>query len=296
MEKINGFLNIYKPRGLSSAKIVGMAKKLLNTKKVGHTGTLDPLAEGVLPLAINEATKLSNLLVDAKKEYEFIVQFGERRSTGDEAGEVIDTSDRKVSKSEIEDILYRFTGKITQTPSKYSAIKIHGKRAYSLARKGEEFEMPSREIEIYTLELLEFDEVGQKARLICTCSKGTYIRSLAEDIAFSLQTCGYVLYLRRNKVGNFSLINSTSLEGKFFDDIEFYSKELKNSLLPVDIMLDDILVISVSEEIFQKIRFGQKCQFYQLDEKLAAIKYNKKLIAVGEIKGGIFISKRVFNL
>lgn len=296
MEKINGFINIYKPKGISSTKLVAMAKKILNIKKIGHTGTLDPLAEGVLPLAIGEATKLSSLLVDAKKQYEFIIQFGEKTSTGDVEGEVLERCISNLQEKDLKNVLVKFIGEITQTPSKYSAIKINGKRAYDLARKGEEFEMPSRKINIYELELLKFDEKNQKARLICSCSKGTYIRSLAEDIAFSLQNYGVVVYLRRNKVGNFNLQNSVALEDKFFDDLEFYSKKLSENILPVDILLDDILVIDASEETSRKIRFGQKCEFNFRDESLVAVKANNKLIAIGEIHNKIFVIKRVFNL
>lgn len=295
MTKLNGFLNIYKQRGFSSAKLVSMARKILNIKKIGHTGTLDPEAEGVLPLAIGEATKLCNLLIDAQKGYEFVIQFGSRSSTGDVAGEIIETKESKITEFELNNILPKFIGEIIQIPSKYSAIKINGERAYKLARKGEDFEIPKRCIEIYSLEILEFNQSNQTAKLKCICSKGTYIRTLAEDIAFSLHNLGYVLELRRVKVGNFHIENSVTLTDEFFTDSEA-SKKLSKYILPVDFLLDDILVINITEENAKRVRFGQLIDLDFEDNDLAAVKYENILVAIGEIRAKKFNIKRVFNL
>ncbi len=181
-KQINGWINLNKPLGISSAQAVGKIKWLLKPAKVGHAGTLDPLASGVLPIVLGEGTKCVNLLMDAKKIYEFDVTFGERRDTEDAAGEVVATSEHIPTESEIRAVLPRFTGPISQMPTAYSALKIDGKRAYDLARAGHEVVLIARDVTIHSLELVHFN-AERTASFRAQVSKGTYIRSLGRDIA-----------------------------------------------------------------------------------------------------------------
>ncbi len=291
---INGWLNIYKPKNFSSAKIVAIVKKLLKGQKTGHAGTLDPLAEGVLPIAIGEATKLTEMLVDAKKQYEFTAQFGVQTSSGDLAGEEIGKCETNLTKEDIENILPQFIGEITQTPSSFSAIKINGVRAYKYAHQNIEVEMPKRQITIYRLELLEFNKKTQQAKFLAECSKGTYIRSLAEDIAFSLQNLAHVIELRRLSVGKFDYRNAVYLAPA--EDSQNNLQHIHKQFLPVNFVLDDILVINVEEDMALRIRNGQKIYLGGYSNQICAIFNESALLAIGKIEDGFFIIKRVFNL
>ena len=206
---IHGWISIYKEPDMTSFQVVRQARRILNIKKIGHGGTLDPFATGVLPIAINEATKTVDYVMNHEKEYKFTITFGEEKDTGDLTGETTFTSKKIPTKQEIHEILQKFIGEIEQTPPKYSAIKIDGKRAYDLARNNKEFEIKPRKIQIHSLKLLKTS--GKTADFITTCGKGTYIRSLAQDIARSLDTYGYVSKLERTKVGQFTKENSVKL-------------------------------------------------------------------------------------
>src|SRR5574344_1075 len=195
---VNGWLIVDKPRDMGSTQVVNFTRRIFNAQKNGHTGTLDPFATGVLPIAFGEATKLIPLVTDGKKEYEFVVQWGATTNTDDTEGEIVKTSDKTPTKQEISDVIPSFLGKIKQVPSQYSAIKINGQRAYDLARKGCDVEIPAREIEIYDLELME-ELPNRQARFRVECSKGTYVRSLGRDLAIKLGTYGYLQELRRTK-------------------------------------------------------------------------------------------------
>jgi tRNA pseudouridine55 synthase len=204
------WLNIDKPIGISSARAVAIVKRLTKAKKVGHGGTLDPFADGILPIAVNKATKTAEAMMAARKKYRFRIQWGEFRDTDDVEGKVEESSAARPSTAELIEILPQFTGKIQQTPSRFSAIKINGQRAYDLAREGKAFEMKSREIEIFSIKLLSNNE--EFCELEIECSKGTYVRSLAREIATKLQVCGYVSKLTRLEVGQFLYKNKISLE------------------------------------------------------------------------------------
>jgi tRNA pseudouridine55 synthase len=204
------WLNIDKPIGYSSAKVVSIVKRITGAKKVGHGGTLDPFASGVLPIALNKATKTSEKLLTAKKKYLFTITFGEFRDSDDIEGVVEEISSNKTTASDLSQILAKFFGKITQTPSKFSAIKINGKRAYELARQGQEFSMPLREIEVYEISLVNFND--KSAQIIIECSRGTYVRSLARAICLELNVCGYVSSLQRLRVGKFLYAKTISLD------------------------------------------------------------------------------------
>lgn len=206
----NYWLNIDKPVGISSARAVAIVKRLTRAKKVGHGGTLDPFADGVLPIAVNKATKTAESMMQARKSYAFRIQWGEFRDTDDVEGKVEETSAARPDSAALIAILLQFLGKTAQTPSRFSALKINGQRAYELARKNIAFEIKPREINIYNIKLLENN--AEFCEIIVECSKGTYIRSLARDICKKLQVCGYVSQLRRLKVGQFSYQNKISLE------------------------------------------------------------------------------------
>ena len=209
--EINGWLNIDKPYGFSSAKVVAIVKRLLKAKKVGHGGTLDPLASGVLPICINKATKTTEKTMNFSKEYFFDITFGEERTTADAEGEVIKISNVIPTENEIKNILNNFIGEIQQTPPIYSAIKVNGKRAYDLARNNQNVELQARLVKVFELNFLGFKN-EKTAKFSVKCGKGFYIRSLAVDISKALNTVGYVSYLRRTEVGVFNKDNMITLE------------------------------------------------------------------------------------
>lgn len=291
MTKTDGWLNIYKPRGISSAKIVSLVRKELGLKKVGHAGTLDLEAEGVLPIAVGKATKLIQFAMDAQKTYSFLVQFGKTTDTLDAAGEIIDTTENLPTQDKAEEICSKFLGEIEQIPPKYSALKINGKRAYDLARKGEEFELKSRKVHIFDLKLLSFDEKLHQALYEANVSKGTYIRTLAADISLSLQSLGFVLELARKKVSVFDEKNSVHLD----QNLEFKS-DLLTAMRPLEIVLADIPVSDIDVDIARKVCFGQKVMIDHEDKEQIWLKYNGKVLAIGKVLGGQFYSQRVLNV
>jgi tRNA pseudouridine55 synthase len=292
MDKINGWININKPLGCTSSYIVISLKRHFKIEKIGHTGTLDPLASGVLPIAIGEATKLSQYLMDAEKSYSFTIQFGEQRDTADREGKVIATSEYVPTQEECIGAVEKFIGIIEQVPPIYSAIKVNGKRAYDLARQGMEVALESRKITIYDLQLTKYDTELKQAKYIVKCSKGTYIRTLAEDIAKSLQTCGFVIELARLQVGQFRI--EKAVDFKYLQNID--SEEFVSLVERVDKVLDGIPVLDINDTIAQKVRFGQKVELDSANQDLVWLKYNGELLAIGSILGGLFHSSRVFNL
>lgn len=213
MQELNGILIINKPKEYTSHDVVAKVKKILNVKKVGHTGTLDPNATGVLPLLINGGTKLSKYLIEHDKEYEVTLKLGIKTDTADEEGNIIE--EKNVEEdiySSVESVLNSFIGKQEQIPPMYSAIKVKGKKLYEYARKGQTVEIEPRKIEIYSIKLQKINKEEQEILFKVECSKGTYIRSLCEDIAKKLGTIGYMKELNRTKVGIFTLEKSSTLE------------------------------------------------------------------------------------
>ena len=200
---INGWVNLDKPTGISSTQAVGRIKFLFNAKKAGHAGTLDPLASGVLPIALGEATKTVPVVQDGAKSYRFRVRWGEESATDDAEGEIVARSDRRPAPAEIESFLPRFVGVILQTPPTFSAIRIAGARAYDLARDGETFEIEPRPIHVYRLDLISADP--DHAVLEAECGKGAYVRAIARDLGRALGCYGHVIELRRTRVGPFSV-------------------------------------------------------------------------------------------
>ena len=211
---MNGIILINKEKGCTSHDVVYKVKKLTNSK-VGHTGTLDPNATGVLPLLIGEATKISKYLINHDKEYEVVLELGKRTSTADIEGEVIEEEEIPVGSLEeqyVKEVLKKFIGKQEQTPPIYSAIKVNGKKLYEYARKGQEVKLEPRKIEIYDIELLSINKTEKQISFRVQCSKGTYIRSLCEDIAEKLGTVGFMKELKRTVVGDFKIENAITVE------------------------------------------------------------------------------------
>jgi tRNA pseudouridine55 synthase len=259
---MHGWLIIDKPVGPGSTQIVSAVKRALRDGgypkvKVGHGGTLDPLANGVLPVALGEATKLSGRMLDADKAYDFTIRFGEETSTLDAEGEVVATSDVRPSPAAVEALLPRFTGPIEQVPPIYSALKVNGRRAYDLARAGEEVELKTRAVTVHSLSCqsrprgIEAEEITLSA---CV-SKGTYIRSLARDIARALDTVGHVTMLRRVKAGPFTLEPAISLD-KLSELGQAH--QLEQALLPLTAGLDDIPALPVTPDQARALREGRR--------------------------------------
>ena len=255
---IHGWIILDKPLGLGSTTAVSAVKRILREAgepktKVGHGGTLDPLASGVLPIALGEATKLAGRMLDATKSYDFTVQFGEETDTLDAEGKIVATSDVRPTLEQIEAVLPSFTGAIEQVPPAYSALKIGGKAAYARARAGEEVELKPRQVAILDLRLLE--ATANEAAISSSVSKGTYIRSLARDIAHALGTVGHVSYLRRTRAGPFGIEQAVSLD---FLEETAKARQLTRMVLPLEAALDDIPALSVSPDQAQLLRHGQR--------------------------------------
>jgi tRNA pseudouridine55 synthase len=256
---VHGWLIIDKPVGPGSTRIVSAVKRALREGgypkvKVGHGGTLDPLAGGVLPVALGEATKLSGRMLDANKAYEFTIAFGEETDTLDAEGEEVARSDRRPTMAEVEAVLPRFIGEIEQVPPAYSALKVEGKRAYARARAGEALSMKPRQVTVYGLEILT--STGEDCiTLSATVSKGTYIRALARDIAHALEAYGHVTMLRRTKAGPFTLDGAISLD-KLAELAK--ARDLEQALLPLTAGLDDIPALSVTPDQARALREGRK--------------------------------------
>ncbi|WP_219729732.1 tRNA pseudouridine(55) synthase TruB [Sphingomonas sp. NBWT7] len=261
---MNGWLILDKPLGLGSTQGVSAVKRALRdggyaNAKIGHGGTLDPLASGVLPIALGEATKLAGRMLDSDKVYDFTVSFGTQTDTLDTEGAVIATSEVRPSRAAISAILPRFTGAIDQMPPAYSALKVDGRRAYDLARAGEAVVLASRRVTIYALSLVDAaPPAGETAAVTATftahVSKGTYIRSLARDIALALGTVGHVTYLRRTKAGPFDLAHAISLD-KLGEVAK--ARSLEQVLLPLRAGLDDIPALPLTPDQAGALRQGR---------------------------------------
>jgi tRNA pseudouridine55 synthase len=254
---LHGWIILDKPVGLGSTQAVSAVKRILRNAgepkiKVGHGGTLDPLASGVLPIALGEATKLAGRMLDATKAYDFTIRFGVETDTLDTEGQIIATCDARPSPPEIEAVLPRFTGALHQIPPAFSALKVGGERAYDLARAGEEFELKGRDVIVHSLSV--GGASGEEATFSTAVSKGTYIRSLARDIAHALGTLGHVTMLRRTRAGRFSLEQAISLD--FLQDAA-KARQLTRTVLPLQAALDDIPALPVTPEQAKLLRHGQ---------------------------------------
>lgn len=279
-----GFLNIYKPVGMTSHDVVSVLRRVTKIKQIGHTGTLDPFAEGVLPICIGKATRLIEYLQD-DKEYLATVQFGAATNTFDLDGEKVFTSDKKVSRDDIKEGLKSFEGEILQFPPIFSAIKVKGKKLYEYARKGEEVEIQPRKVVIENIELKNFDEELQQAQILLKCSKGTYIRSIANDLGKNLGCGGYLIKLIRTQAGKFRVENSVQLDGI---DVE------SNLINPLDIL--NLPKIAVDNDDLARIKNGML--IYKTCDKIGnfvSLIYNDvEICAVGIADGEKIKLKKVF--
>lgn len=260
---MDGILVINKSKGLTSNDIVKKVKKILNTK-VGHTGTLDPNATGVLPLLLGNATKISKYLINHDKEYEAVIKLGAKTTTADVEGKIIEEKEvnkEKLKKENIEEVLKSFIGKQQQIPPIYSAIKVNGKKLYEYARQGKEVEIKARNIEIYDLKLLKIDSKNDELTINVKCSKGTYIRSLCEDIAVKLETIGYMKELNRIQVGEFNIKDSVTIE-EFKANIE--NKDYSN-IIGIEEIFKEIPEITIKQREYEKYLNGVKIDTDNMD-------------------------------
>lgn len=287
---VHGWVIVDKPEGMSSAHVVARLRRLFKTKKVGHGGTLDPLATGVLPVALGEATKALSYILEGKKEYQFEVKWGEARATDDREGEITDTSVFRPTREEIEKVLPLFRGEIDQVPPAYSALKINGKRAYALARAGEPVELAPRKITIESLELLSNSPDVAVFKVVC--SKGTYVRSLARDLALSLGTYGHVIHLRRTQSGPFYERNAILLDSLLKIG---HNTELVTSVLPLQDALVDILALEVEDKEALKLRQGQSILTDESGEDIVLILCRGIPQALVQREGRKLKPLRVFN-
>lgn len=283
-----GFLSVYKPVGKTSHDVVAYFRKLLKIKKIGHTGTLDPFAEGVLPICIGNSTRLIEYLPD-DKAYLAFVQFGKATDSYDIEGNVIFQSDKKVAKEDVEQALKKFEGDIEQLPPIYSAIKVKGKKLYEYAREGKSVEIKPRKVTIYKIELKNFDYDNQEAQVYVECSKGTYIRSIANDLGQVLGCGGYLTRLIRTKAGKFLLENSKKME-------DFSSKEIvENNLIePISMLNYETYSLNDSEKI--DISNGKPLLNKSIKnaENLILV-YNDCIKAIASSCNGCIKVKKVFN-
>ncbi len=297
-ELVNGWLLLDKPYDISSTKALGRVRWLFDAKKAGHGGTLDPLATGVLPLAFGEATKTIPYVIDSDKTYVFEVTFGTATSTDDIEGEVIETSLNIPSRTDIENILPKFIGKISQTPPAFSAIKIDGERAYKKARSGEEVTMKSREVTINSLELLDYTD--KKATLKADVSKGTYIRALGRDMAKSLGSCGHISVLRRVAIGKMTEQKAITLEEieKIVANAGGKGHIPESLLYDVDWVLDGIPAYQVTAEQAFRLSRGQDITLPQAPVGLVRVKEEDgKILSLLEVgSDGSAKVARNFNL
>ena len=309
---MHGWIILDKPLGLGSTQAVAAVKRNLREAgfrkvKVGHGGTLDPLATGVLPIALGEATKLCGRMLDASKVYDFTISFGIETSGLDAEGEVVATSDYRPTRTEIESVLPRFTGPIEQIPPAYSAIKIDGKRAYDLARAGEKVEMKTRAVTIHSLcrlmalgdqnDLPQSQEAPKRLDTItitANVSKGTYIRSLARDISYAVGTVGHVTMLRRTRAGPFGLEQAISL-----DKLNAFGQGAaqEDIILPIEVGLVDIPALNLSPEQARAIREGRVLTgIASNDGQYWAQDAEMRPVALVELVGGLLKTVRGFNL
>jgi len=290
--KLDGWLIIDKPPGLTSAHVVAKVKRMTQAAKIGHAGTLDPLATGILPLALGEATKTVSYAMDGAKTYRFTVRWGEGRDSDDAEGAVTATSDRRPDRAAIEAALPAFRGDIMQVPPVYSALKVDGERAYDLARRGEAPVLEARPIRIDRFDLVETPDADH-AVFEVDCGKGSYIRALARDLGRGLGCYGHIVALRRTRVGPFREEQAFSLEklGELWEN-----PPSSDTLLPVETALDDIPALAVTGPQADRLRSGQEIRVINHDDGISRVMNAGTLVALAEIEDGQVRPVRVFNL
>lgn len=303
---VHGWLAVDKPREVTSTKVVSILKRLYNAQKAGHGGTLDPLADGILPIAFGEATKTAQWAMDCDKEYVFTVEWGASTDSQDKEGEIIASSDVRPARAAIEAALPAFIGDVQQVPPKYSAIKIDGERAYDLARDGEAFEIPSREVTVYEAELVDMPDADH-AVIRVVSGKGFYVRAMARDLASALDAEGHVSQLRRTRVGPLDEVKAVSLSKleAMADDPE----ALMAALAPLQTVLDDIPVLEIDAGDAASLKQGREIILLphvveqwraetssDPDDRLALAACGGNAVALGEVRAGRFQPSKVFQL
>ncbi|MCZ2203394.1 tRNA pseudouridine(55) synthase TruB [Bartonella sp. A05] len=308
---ISGWIILDKPKGMKSTEAVSQIKWLFNAQKAGHAGTLDPLASGLLPIALGEATKTVPYVMEGMKTYHFHIAWGEERSTDDLEGDITRTSIKRPTQEDILALLPKYTGVILQTPPQFSAIKIAGNRAYDLAREGKTVEIPPRQVEIDTLKLVGASPQGHSIFEI-TCGKGTYVRSLARDMGRDLGCYGYIADLRRIAVAPFDendLITWNELKEAAFqknktdEQCEYATRNfsaLDELLIGTDTALNCLSHYALNEIQVQKIKMGNSVLLYNqntpIDENEVCVTYKGQLLAIGFIDKSQFKPKRIFTI
>jgi tRNA pseudouridine55 synthase len=291
---VHGWVVLDKPLGMTSTQAVGAVRRLFDAQKAGHAGTLDPLATGILPIALGEATKTVPFAVDGQKAYRFTVRFGIETDTDDAEGQVVRTSEKLPTAQEIDNILADFTGEISQVPPTFSAIKVEGNRAYDLARSGESVVLEPRWIVVEDLRLIEMTEGA--AVLEAECGKGTYVRALARDMGRALGSAAHVIGLRRTRVGAFDEAVSVKL-----DTLRAAAETggITAHLRPVEAALDDIPGLSVGAGDAANLARGQAVLVRGRDAPVlngaAYAHFKGRILALGELEKGAFRPTRVFN-
>jgi len=293
---VHGWIVLDKPVGMTSTHAVAVVKRTLNAKKAGHAGTLDPLASGILPIALGEATKTVPFVMDGRKSYVFTVAWGVETDTDDAEGRPVSATNSFPERAAVEALLPRFTGAIEQIPPRFSAIKIKGERAYDLARDGEAPDLSARPVQIDRLEVMAHD--GDRSILEADCGKGTYVRALARDLGRALGCLGHVAALRRTRVGPFAEENAVTvgdLEGAQGAD-----REALNAVLqPVESALCDLASVAMSRDSAARLMRGQPVILRGRDAPLEGKLYatcGGVLVAVGDVERGELVPHRVFKL
>ncbi len=282
-----GFLNVYKPNGKTSHDVVAILRRITKIKQIGHTGTLDPFAEGVLPICIGKATRLIEYL-DDDKAYIGTVQLGSSTATYDIEGERVNYSDKNVSIEEVNEVLKEFRGDIEQLPPIYSAIKVNGKKLYEYARNGEGVKIEPRRVNIKELAVKNYDSENRQLEIFVACSKGTYIRSLANDIGEKLGIYGHLIKLIRVKAGRFELDNSISLE-----NLQTLEQVEQNLIKPVEYL--NYPKYELNEKELELVSHGMEINSRQeLENGIVVLTNNEKLIAIGECINNKIKSHKVF--
>ena len=286
---MDGIFNIYKEKGFTSHDVVAIVRRTIHMKKVGHTGTLDPDAEGVLPVCVGKATKLSDVIMDGRKSYRAMLRLGMTTTTEDASGEVLETKEVDFNEDRIREVVASFIGRLEQVPPMYSAVKVNGKKLYELAREGKEIERKSRTIEVYDIRIRQFLP-PDRVEIDVDCSKGTYIRTLCSDIGKALGCGGHMAELLRTRTGAFSLENAIKL-----DELQALAEQEKveTVLLTMEEALEDFPVVKVSEKSQKFLYNGGKIQERFLTEKpavltegeiVATYDYENNLVGLYEIK------------
>ena len=291
--EIDGVFLLNKPLGFSSNQALKKIQWLFNAKKAGHTGTLDPMASGLLPICIGEATKFSHRLLEANKTYIATIQLGVTTTTGDQEGEVVNQKDVVLKPNQLEETLQKFTGDITQIPPMFSALKFEGKPLYEYARQGIEIERKSRQVTIYDITLNKIEE--SIVILEVSCSKGTYIRTLAEDIGHALGCGAYLKGLERTQTGNFQLSDALTIEA--IEAMSMASRE--ETLLPVDALLEGLSSIKLTLTETEAIKKGQAIDFNgKNDNELRLYGVSGQFLGVGQpdLQGRLFPKRLIANI